>query len=562
MSIARAISSLDLQSAGAITNVKVYGAICNNSTDDTTAIIAACAAAYAGSFALYFPSVSKITADIPLFHDVQKRGPGGVQVSGSRVFRAEPNVLVSTFSARQTIYVDVALGNDTNAGLGAGALAVASIAGAKTILTKYGQLNGNWSLTFAAGTYSTTAQFFQVSNDRYAPIYIEGPTPASVWDNTSAPADSTVTGGSVPTAIFQGPGDDSGWCFDFQSACHVVLRNLKGIGWGTLATGKDEGFARVENRGSLTATNCHIWSGSAGLCSRGFSGLVVQGGIYHGLRQAFYTVAGCRYELGYGQSSAGQTGAALIRQCTFGLDCWEGSTGHPDYAIFEDNGTHVFLRKNAHGAFRGPTFRNTGSNGASVAIRIQESGSYNLDGSEVWTGTHSPRIYAFNGANNVNEFSYQDRLLAWNYADQTTSGTTQLAIASLVIPKAEFAKIPQCLIAKAGLTLVNPNATVALTLRGNGTFITSATIPISAGTYFAVARIEMACTGSTNGNTQRVGFAIDIANAGGTVTKVMTAYADTAMDFTTAAVTLTLNVTCSNASDSVTCRTAEIWRRG
>jgi hypothetical protein len=559
-SVSRAIKA----KLGDVISVKDFGAVCDNATDDITAVNAAHAAALAGGFAVHYPGVCKVSANIANFHTVSKTGPGGVRLNG-RTWWATPNNLVNTFSARQTIYVNPAQGSDTNAGLGTGTFAVKTIQAAFDILTKYSFLPGFWSVTLAAGEYTDKAKLIGTSNTQSRALYVEGPTVASAWNNTTPPADADATGGSVPTAIIRpvlaGRGNGAGIALDFEGNLNVAIQNIKVRDFGTNGVTGDEGAFRIRT-GWMRATNCHVWDSGVGVMGRDFAQVSIEGGLYHGLRRSLYCVAGARYNTGVGASAAGQSTSALIRQCVFGIDIWENSTGHPDFAIFEDNGVHINLRKGGHAALIGPTFRNTGGFGPSTGIAVADNAIFLLDGTEIWTGTHARLFDRTNGGQNMADTGYEERLLAWNNSDQTTSGTTALTVASLAVEKGDFSFQPQAIIVRMVLATTTPTAVGNITLRKNGTFIGTVIVSTTAGTVNAFAELLIRHTGADRSNAQLFSGKFERSNTNGTATAVSATITDVTQDFTTSDWTLNVNVGCSNAADSITVKSVEIWRRG
>lgn len=152
-----------------IVDVKDYGALGDNSTDDQTALAAAVADAYAAGKHVYWPIGTYVTtASIANFHDVKHFGPGVVK-RGSDLFYITQ---LSTSHAND-IYV-ATTGNDANDGLSS-TQPMLTIQRSFDVAKAWKPLQYLWTIWLAAGTYSEAASLdsgVSMNNDY---LIIRGP---------------------------------------------------------------------------------------------------------------------------------------------------------------------------------------------------------------------------------------------------------------------------------------------------------------------------------------------------------------------------------------------------
>lgn len=525
-------------------DIRDYGADVSLA-DNSGYINLAIAKAAADDKWLFIPAgVFLCTDDVPAIHTVEARGPGAIQVGTGRPWYAEPDSTNTSFSVPMTLYVS-STGNDDNSGI-APEFPLLTLPASADIVNALAPLIGFWRIIIAAGTYTDKAIFWGLQNiHAQAPLYISGPS-VDAWDKTNEPSNVSDTGGNIPTAIFEGTGQGSGWAIDAQSRTHIIVEDIKFTDWGTKATDSDDGAIRAQNWSSCIAKNCHVWNSTTGVMGRENSYCQSEGGYYNNNRRFMFVIM-ARYQTGRGASSPGDTAATLIVSCTFGLDVWEEANGHNDYAHFRDNVLHCFIRKGGHSAMTGPTFERT--TGTVVGVQVQDGGNINIT-SEVWTGTHSPRIKQYNFGADARELATNWR--APTFGTQTaTADTTEHTVGSITIPRECFissSNIPVALKFFAWGNLTNTNSTVTFRLKFDSTTILTCTLAANATTHnwkldgFTIA---------VAANVQRSIMNLRRFDSTGGTDIQDDSILQTTHDFTAADVVVSMTVQCANASDSV-----------
>lgn len=556
--VGRPFKLWDLLSPGFWTgefNIKFYGAR-TTAADNSAAITAAIAAAVAnGGWVFVPPGNFLCTADVPTIHDVQLKGPGSIQIGSGRKWWAESTEANTSFSVPMTLYIDPTNGDDANSGLAPGSgFALETLQTAADILRFYSPLIGFWRIILAAGTYTSGATFFAMINYFRNPLYISGPA-VSDWDNTSKPANVSSTGGSIPTAIFDGPGVGAGFAISAQAESHIALEDIKFVDWGEEATDEDSGAAQAKDWSSLRTDNCHVWTSCNGFLARESSDLVVIGGYINNCRHGTRAIM-ARYDVG-GGSSAGDNAATLAEGCTFGHDVWEGGNGHCDYTHFLDCGTCIYVRKGGHVAATAPSIESTA--GTVVGVQCENHSYYALGSGTVWTITGGTivRYKNLEGSPDGNVSARLWRVVEMQAADETTSGTTALDYLTYAVEAYTFVQEGQALRGRVWFSANNPNAvgTVEVRLANQ---VTSVQVPINAAARLCYAEFMVWAKGTA---TQFASADFHQDNTVGTAFAHDPAHTDATQDMTSNR-TFTMRITAGNAGDSFTIKAAIIERMG
>lgn len=499
-------------------------------------------------------------SDLTDFHNVRWCGPGSIRMATGRTWWAEPGLYTNTYSTRQTLYVSPS-GDDTASGLSPSA-PLETIQQAADLLARHAPLRGMWGIELAAGTYEDGAVFYGVGNNLGASLWINGPAVSTTWDNTSPPASASTTGTGVPTAILRPAladrGSGAGWAIDFQgSNLYVNIDSVQARDWGEPDPGTgNEGAFRVWEHSKLLMTNVHVWDSDIALCGRSFTDVVWRSGHATDCRSGLFALAGCRYDIN-GQA-AGTTGP-LFEGCLYNIDVWEGGHGHWDYSRSVDPVyAHAFIRKGGHLSATDTDFVASGAT-TCAGIDTRDMSNYYLDATCSWTGQHYPRYRLRGSSVDVRETSYSERMLLANYADQSTSGTTELTIGTLAMEADSLVEQGQALHARIVVACTNTNAAANIRLRAGGSYVALISIPINCNTV--VAEVTFAHRGTTGAATNRFLGELTSSNSTGSATKTAAIVTDTTTDLTSAA-SMTWTIQSGHASDSFVVKSFELWRRG
>lgn len=301
-----------------------YLAIGDNSADDTSAISAAVAAAYAGGHHVYWPAGTYLTTDsIPHFHDVVHYGPGKIRRAG-----VDYAITPTSESTANILHVSTT-GSDTNDGIGA-AQALATIQKAVDIINVRSlSLAGRWEISVAAGTYTQSVLTSSMAYMAY-PIVIRGPA---------------VSGGS-PTATLKSP---------VASTAVVEISGGGGV-WFTLRdlNLQDATADYAVRIGAKATVGLENIRGSACL-----NGILSQHGAFVAVDQycdfnGTGTGAGGigfneYYNATHSIVGASAGNAARFRNFTTGIWLNEGVQGHLDYTRVEDCTTGMICMRGVGG---------------------------------------------------------------------------------------------------------------------------------------------------------------------------------------------------------------------
>jgi len=250
-------------------NVKMppYGAVGDNTTDDSVAIQAAVTAALASGDVLWFPpGTYKTTVSIANFHVVRKEGPGVIN-SNTGLFYISPR-----YNERNNLYVVASGGNDSRDGLsGFTTSKLATLQGALDIIRNYGPtLRGTWQINLAAGTYPEGASYVLDDSSTVPPIVpgTRGQVRIIGTGGTSADPTTIIDGGTAtrPHGIYiDGPFSVRVQGIKFQNWAAEATRMENGVDvefrdavCDTCGTGFYGNInARVLLRGRVVARNCN-----------------------------------------------------------------------------------------------------------------------------------------------------------------------------------------------------------------------------------------------------------------------------------------------------------------
>jgi hypothetical protein len=311
-----------------------WGALGNNSTDDTLPLQYAITVANNHKYPLYWPAGTYLTTlSLPDLHTVVHRGPGIIRRS-SNYFSVEAN----TSATIQYLYVDTT-GADTNDGLTAAAPFI-TIQKAFDTLEHYAPLKGQWTVWLANGTYTE------------ASVLADGIAYQDLYLQIRGPALSTVQ--SVPGVVIDFDGS-SLWGMNLGSHNKCMVRDIKFTNWqGVAVTGLN-----ADHHSVLWTYNVHTNLCRQGIVVNHSSFLYCQGGILSGTESwttgAFpagagsvgvVVYAGSQCSLGYGASSLA-TGTILQ---TFAQAAYEGKTSThcvATYCTFKSNEKATQLYSNS-----------------------------------------------------------------------------------------------------------------------------------------------------------------------------------------------------------------------
>lgn len=308
----------------AVLTLKQSGVVGDGVADDTAALAAVIATAYAGNRQVVWNgAVCRITGNIPYFHLVKHVGPGRT-VRGTDVFNVSG-------SGTANLYVALT-GSAGNDGLTA-AFPKATLQQAFDAIANYGpMITQDVYIRLAANTYPmSTPAVHLIPSQQY--IKVMGPD----------------VGGSpnVPTCIFDGAGGAiySHAIFAQQIGVRIKVSDIKFInfnnGGGNSGDTSRGGF--VTSDGAMGwGKNLHVIGASwFGCIATSAQQLLVEGGIYDGCRVG---VASEHSRCSVGWNGTSTTNRTLIKNCVEqGIQWSNGSQGHIDYTDFTSNGIGVSL---------------------------------------------------------------------------------------------------------------------------------------------------------------------------------------------------------------------------
>lgn len=311
--------------------LKEFGAVGDGTTNDTSAIVNAVAAARsAGKAILWEDKTYLTTANIPFLHTVKHIGTGRI-LRGTNTFHVNPVALDNN-----VLYV-ATTGSNSNDGL-ASTQPLLTPTAAVDVLANYGPiLDGGWTIQLAAGTYPggilpqrglTTRDFLR----------IVGPS----------------VGGhpNVPTAIIS-------YTADPTETYGIFARD------GLLLWVEDVKFTGAFPQAEYIARDCyyqrrnvHVDAAVIGLQINVHSRYYVYGGIIEncssiGISELFHVTRSF-------ETVASAADQLIIRNCPIGLKAKENCVGHLDYINFEDCDTGLEMQLYSGGNVSGTVFKRCG----------------------------------------------------------------------------------------------------------------------------------------------------------------------------------------------------------
>lgn len=524
-------SELYVGEGGGALDVRAYlpvGFVTDASVDYQTEVAAAVAAAYVANLELYWPHVYLTSANIPNFHDVRHKGPGGVK-RGSTTFYVEP-------TTAQTNTLNVATtGNDANDGI-TSSQPVATIQKALNILAEFAPvLPGRWVVSIANGTYTETLVMDSASRSEY-PVAIKAAT--------------TAGHPNVPGVVIQP-----------TVSSDNILTFSEGRGWFQLTdlrfTGATTGTALVLNGGvRVSATNVHIDACLKGVTSQHQSLFSPSGGIWTGRGKAVAGGIGLtsQYASTHSFTGTGAGDGVQVNDFERGLLINEGAQGHIDGAQISNCGTGLNNKRGA-GAVN------------TTAVYIEKCDIGILNENNAWFN-NAISFGTGGNANTVNVRSLGDspelvqrtttalsrtmRLVETKYALTHTGNTTQTAIWTMPT-------IPAWAISEAGdttrltmygqPTLTNAAANLYIVL-DNGTRDELASVTIPQGTTDFYVTVDVMFTGDS---AQRCSFIVT-TGAGNIL-----GYGTGSLNMKNTAGFLTLETSLVNGADTMTIRFGEYF---
>lgn len=355
-------------------------------TDDTEAVAAAVAFAFANGLSLNWSAGTYLTtASIPNLHSVRHYGPGAIK-RGSDIFYPSPNR-----SQTNRIYVSAA-GSASNDGLSA-SQPISTVQGGFNALLNYGPfLEGTWVLQLAAGTYAAASQLVGLrSRNR---IQIKGPS----------------VGGhpNVPTAVIDGTGISVSVGMYLQVGIYATIQDVKYQNW---TFGTDAYGFSADGQCDVILTNVHAYNCYyAGISIDNLSQIRMQGGIIdscttYGVRLYSQVSA----SIGYSGSSVGDS--TIIKNCTgAGIYGAVSSRVHVDYPNINNNAVGLFIEKNTR-AVANYTLFDTNT----VAVRYDQNSVYGESG--------ATNTFTSNGKNYISYGSEDDVSAFQRFWDRTTQRT-------------------------------------------------------------------------------------------------------------------------------------------
>ncbi|RCK68258.1 hypothetical protein DT076_16550 [Desertihabitans brevis] len=323
-----------------IFNVRDFGAVGNNTTNDSAAVQAALTAA-AGNRLVWPAGTYLIAQTLSGLHQVRHEGPGQI-VRGSVTFYPAPKK-----SQPNRLYVHPTSVNasDTNDG-------ITSITPFKTVqaafnaLVNYGPvLDGEWTIQLAAGIYDEAVRVPENLRS-VSPVTMHGP------DVGGHP--------NVPTARFSRGAGAAYLGLRVYSPIELTVKDVKFSDYNGTSSSGGIGAA---NGAVVNAVNVHAFRCFYGLTSQG-ARLDAKGGIIEdcgrlpdgsGVGAGIRSLMLSRHSIGT-QNAGTLALGPIIKGCRYGVYAQESSTGHVDYVTFEDNEDAVVLRVNSRANLTGSSF--------------------------------------------------------------------------------------------------------------------------------------------------------------------------------------------------------------
>lgn len=299
-------------------NVKSFGAVGDNTTDDTAAVQAAITSCASTGQQLFWPAGTYLLTDtIANFHTIRHRGNGAVR-RGSDTFYVEPRS-----SQTNHLYIGTG-GNDTNDGLTA-AKALLTLQKPFDLMFNYGPvLNGGWQVILAAGTL-TEGAFINGLRSKQR-IVVKGPDVSS----------------GTPTAIVDGTTALLANGLYFQNYMYVQVQDIKFQNFTNTA---DSYGVLAEAMSDMYCSNVHTDGNQyGGINVNSNTILRVKGGthnanLYHGIR----AYSNCVVTIGY-QGSAMADRPQITNNSVVGVALYNMSQGHVDYCDFSTNVTNILMQ--------------------------------------------------------------------------------------------------------------------------------------------------------------------------------------------------------------------------
>ena len=389
---------------GDLVSVLDFGAVGDGSADDTEAVTAAVAYAYAGDFDLCWPGGTYlVAASVPNLHDIRHRGRGVIQ-AGSDTWQVEPRK-----TAEQIVYVDPD-GDDANDGLTA-ARPIETIAHAFEILENYGPLLlGQWEIKLAAGDYAGAATLTGLPSEN--PIKITGPELTKSGDDEAdlESLERHAYENPVPTAVIKHPssvgsGSDatvvaSGRGLTLQSYVSAEIKDVKFAGpWDIGLYANTHAVLTLrnvhfdgENPGTepLTGGNENPWKkgGRAGVTVTNHVKITAYGGRYERWEIGEYELFGVMRNFDVLDEDLRNAAGTLFLGCGVGIKAKELTTGHLDFITCVDCATGLELQAHSASNLKGSRFV-----GCITPIVLTESEIHNEGGVDIVKPVSGDRYY-------------------------------------------------------------------------------------------------------------------------------------------------------------------------
>lgn len=517
-----AIVELDTAISSAPLDVKSFGAVGDNSTDDQTAVAAAVAAAYAAGTDLRWPAGTYVTTgSIPNFHDVKHYGPGVVK-RGSNLF------YISAQNGRTNHLFVSASGSATDDGLSASQPGSSIQTGINRI--KAWPVNkAAWVLNLAAGSYSEVVTMYRFQPESL--ITIQGPdvsngTPTAIIDGTFSPSSTAIgvyqCGGAIIFHDILVQDFTSGGGFYFRnSTCYfwnVHVNNCKtGIGYSEHANFLPDDYCRVD---------CNNIASSIGI---------------YGLYNVSHDMTGTSSE------------SLLIENCNEGIVLAEGATGHLDYVRIHDCTTGLVMARCDSGA----NTKDMQIYRCTTGVFAKNSNWFN-NGIDFGLGTANACTVAVKTAGSAPEFDWRcqdytsltERLMLTAYSGMSHTGDTNettiwtpLTLRQGTVPSPSMVRMS--LIARPTLTTSTGRIRVYL----DDDEFTSVLLP--SGTTLAHIEVEIHFSGTSS---QR--GIVKAVTAAGTV---LVSYGTCVKTPNSADIPIYVKTTLGHAGDTMDISAASIW---
>ena len=349
-----------------VVNVKDYGALGDNATNDNAAIASAITVALASGADVYWPVGTYITTtSLASFHSVNHRGPGIVKANGTS-FRVEPKDGVTN-----VLFVTTT-GNDANDGLSSTNPFLTPQHGCDVILGyPYGDVT--WQVVIAAGTYSGNV------------ISQSIPFPATQRVQFLGSRTTTarvLTDGQVPTTLFASSANGQNGIL-FQTYLRAQIEDIKTQNYTTSGTPSIAGTGL----GFLASTMCDIYmvnfhsaGNDIGVKFAEQTTARVHSGIISGNATGAIAIDHCTVTWGYQNTAAditGVTGVAVISNTVIAMNISESSDCHTDYCYLDGNTvscTGLYITTKSHVHSLGCTFaRFAGGSGTGVKLEANST---------------------------------------------------------------------------------------------------------------------------------------------------------------------------------------------